>query len=104
MYDAEGLWSPRHSVTDNECKKLVFEVCQELAQKSDDGRKALVDAEVLPVLLSLSSSPILFEVIGACKILKALAHTGTFTTDIVSARLKDAMESITRYSFGGLSS
>jgi hypothetical protein len=103
-YETEGFWSPRHSVTDVECKECVFNICQEIAQQSDDGRKALVDAGVLRELLYLATSQIATEVISACKILKALAHTGTFANDIKLAGLKDAMKYITRYNFGALSS
>ena len=102
--DIEGLWSPRHSVTAMECRNLVFDICQELAQQSDDGRKALVDGGVLLELSDLATSQIAIEVISACKIIKALAHTGTFANVIISAGLKDVMDSITRYKFDILSS
>lgn len=77
----------------------MFEICQLIAQKSDDGRQALVDANVLPELTILASSQTAIEVISACKILKALAHSGTFRNAIISAGLKKAMENITRYNF-----
>ena len=81
------------------CRGYVFEICEIIAQKSDSGRQALIDAEVLPELSSLAISQKVTEVLGACKILKALAHTGTFTNDIISAGLKDVMKGITRYKF-----
>jgi len=90
--------SPWHSITDKDCKSLVFDICQEIAQQSDDGRKALLDAGVLSELISLTRSSGSAEVISACKVLKALAHTGTFTNETVFAGVKDAMESITSYS------
>ena len=83
----------------------MFEICQLIAQKSDDGRQALVDADILPQLSShLASNQKANEVVSACKILKALAHTGTFRNAIVSAGLKKVMENITRYNFGAFSS
>ena len=82
----------------------MFDICQLIAQKSDDGRRALVDADVLLELSYLASSQKAIEVVGACKILKALAHTGTFGNAIISAGLKKTMENITRYNFGSFSS
>lgn len=103
-YGTEGLCSPQHSITDMKCKECVFDICQEIAQQSDNGRKALVEAGVLPQLSRLATSSLAIEVISACKILKALAHSGTFVNDIISADLKLAMKSITRYNVGALSS
>ena len=96
--------SPRHSITDEECRKCVFEICQLIAQKSDEGRQALVNAGILPELSHLASCHKVLEVVNACKILKALAHTGTFRNTIISAGLKKAMENITRYNFSAFSS
>lgn len=99
------IWpSPRHSITNMEFRKYVFSICQLLAQTSDAGRQALIDAEVLPALSFLATSHIAMEVVSACKILKALAHSGTFRNAIISANLKAAMEGITRYNFGVLTS
>lgn len=81
------------------CRGYVFEICEIIAQKSDPGRQALIEAKVLPELSSLATSQKAIEVISACKILKALAHTGTFRKDIISAGLKDVMKGITRYNF-----
>ena len=103
-YNTDGPCSPRQSITDVECRKYVFEICQLIAQKSDDGRQALVDAKVLQELSYLANSQTALEVISACKILKALAHTGTFRDAIISAGLKKAMENITRYNFNLFSS
>jgi hypothetical protein len=55
-----------------------------------------MDANVLPELSNLANSHIAVEVISACKILKALAHSGTFREAIISAGLKREMEHITR--------
>jgi hypothetical protein len=82
---------------------MVFEICQLIAQKSDDGRQALVDANVLPELSILASSQIATEVVSACKILKALAHSGICRNAIISAGLKKVMENITRYDFSAFS-
>lgn len=90
-------YSPQYSVTDAECRKYVFHICQLIAQHSDAGRQALIDAKILPELSCLASSRIVTEVISACKVLKALAHTGTFGQDIISAGLQTSMEHITRY-------
>ncbi|KDR80999.1 hypothetical protein GALMADRAFT_222596 [Galerina marginata CBS 339.88] len=87
--------SPKYSVTDIECKTYVFQICQGIAQKSDTGRRALIEAGILPELSSLASSRMAPEVINACNILKALAHTRVFTHDIISAGLKTSMENIT---------
>jgi hypothetical protein len=81
------------------CRGYVFEICEIIAQKSDPGRQALIDAKVLPELSSLATSQKVAEVISACKILKALAHTGTFRNDLISAGSKDVMKGITRYKF-----
>lgn len=91
------FYSPRYSVTESECKKYIFHICQLIAQHSDAGRQALINAQILPELSCLASSQIAIEVISACKVLKALAHTGTFRQDIISAGLKTSMEHITRY-------
>ena len=103
-YNANDPRSPRHSITDEECRICVFDICQLIAQKSDDGRRALVDADILPELSLLASSQKVIEVVSACKILRALAHTGTFRNAIISAGLKKTMENITRYSFSTFSS
>jgi len=95
VVDLVGWLSPRHSITDEACKKFVFEICQLIAQKSDDGRQALVDANVVPELSILASSQTAIEVVSACKILKALAHSGKFGNFIISAGLKKVMENIT---------
>jgi len=76
-------------------KKFVFEICQLIAQKSDNGRQALVDANVLPELSILANSQTAIEVVSACKILKALAHSGIFGNKIITAGLKKSMENIT---------
>lgn len=83
-------------MTDTECKDYVFRTCRLIAQNSDPGRKALIDAGILPHLSILASSQIPLEVVSACQILKALAHTGTFRQNIISAGLKASMEHITR--------
>ena len=67
------------------------------------GREALIHAKVLPELSSLTNSDVAIEVISACKILKALAHSGTFRDTIISAGLKREMERITRYNLGAFS-
>ena len=82
----------------------MFDICQLIAQKSDDGRQALVDEDILPELLYLANSRKAVEVVSACKILKALAHTGTFRNAIITAGLKKSMESITRYNISASSS
>ena len=74
----------------------MFDICSLTAQTSDAGREALMDANVLPELSNLANSAIAVEVISACKILKALAHSGTFREAIISAGLKREMEHITR--------
>jgi len=72
-------------------------ICQLIAQQSDAGRQALIDAKVLVELSRLIRSPIALEVISACKILKSLAHTGTFRQNIISAELETSIKHITRY-------
>ena len=81
------------------CRKNVFEICEIIAQKSDPGREALINANILPGLSHLATSQKFIEVISACRILKALAHTGTFRSNIISAGLKDVMKGITKYNF-----
>ena len=82
----------------------MFNICELIAQKSDEGRQALVDADILPELSHLSSSQKAIEVVSACKILKALAYSGTFRNTIITAGLEKAMEDITRYDFGAFGS
>ena len=104
FYNTDGPCSPQHSITDEECRKSVFNICELIAQKSDEGRQALVDADILPELSHLSSSQKAIEVVSACKILKALAYSGTFRNTIITAGLEKAMEDITRYDFGAFGS
>ncbi|RDB26380.1 hypothetical protein Hypma_006519 [Hypsizygus marmoreus] len=87
--------SPRHSITDPECKQSVFHIGHLIAQSSDAGRKALIEEKILGALLELTKSRVASHVVHACQILKALAHSGSHRQDIVSAGLKDAMEHIT---------
>lgn len=98
------LGSPRHSITNMECREDVFYICQIIAQNSDAGREVLIDANVLQQLSHLATSQMVIEVVSACKILKALAHTGTFRNAIVTTGLKDAMDRITRYKLGAFHS
>lgn len=56
-----------------------------------------MDEGALPVLLRLSASHVASNVINACKIVDALAFTGTYRKEIISSGLKNAMEHITRY-------
>ena len=60
-------------------------------------------ADVLAELSYLVSSQKAIEVIRSCRILKALAHTGTFRNAIITAGLKKAMENITRYKLSAFS-
>ena len=102
-YNTDDPCSRRHSITDEKCKKYVFNICQLIAQNSDDGRQALDNADILAELHYLVSSQKAIEVISACKILKALAHTGTFRKAIITAGFKEAMGDITRYNFSAFS-
>ena len=106
-YNTNDPCSPRRSITDEDCRKFVLEICQLIAQKSDDGRRALMDAKILPELSYLIGSQKAIEVVSACKILKALAHSGTFKNAIILAGLKKGMKKIakiTRYNFSAFSS
>ena len=89
-------FSPQHSISDDQCRLYVFEICQLIAQKSDPGRKALIDGKALPVLLRLVADTIANNVIRACDLLKVLAQTGTYRSELRSAGVKDAMDRITR--------
>jgi hypothetical protein len=91
--------SPQHSITNIKCRQSVFQTCQLIAQNSDPGRKALIDDGILPVLLRLASNHIAGNVLNACKILNALAHSGTYRQELITAGVKDAMQQITRYAF-----
>lgn len=62
-----------------------------------------MDEGALPVLLRLSTSNVASNVINGCKIVDALAFTGTFRKEISSSGLKNAMEHITRYVYNLLS-
>ena len=91
--------SPQHSITDPGCKQFTFKICQEIAQKSDSGRKALIDDDILPVLLRLATSHIGTYVVNACDILNALAYSGIYRETLVEAGAKKAMERIARCVF-----
>ena len=91
-----GSSSPQHSITSSECKQSVFQICDEIAQKSDFGRKALIEDGILPVLVRLATSNIGTNVVNACKILNALAHSGTYRETLIEAGAKKVMEQITR--------
>ena len=88
--------SPQHSITDPKCKEFAFQICSEIAQKSDFGRKALIDGGILPVVLRLATSNIGINVVNACKVLNALAYSGTYRETLVEAGAKKVMEQITR--------
>ena len=90
--------SPHHSIAANlECRKHVFDICRMIAQNSDPGRKVLIDRGILSVLLCLAADRIPNNVVNACKILNALAHTGTYREELILAKVKDVMQNITRY-------
>jgi hypothetical protein len=91
--------SPQHSITDSKCKQFTFQICEEIAQKSDAGRKALIDDGILPVLLRLAKNHIGVNVVNACKILNALAHSGTYRETLIEGGAKKVMENITRCVF-----
>ena len=84
--------SPQHSIADTKCKQFTFKICQEIAQISDSGRKALIDNGILPVLLRLATSHVGTYVVDACKILNALAYSGIYREILVKADTKKAME------------
>ncbi len=94
-----GSSSPQHSITDSNCKQFTFKICQEIAQKSDSGRKALIDDGILPVLLRLATSHVGAYVVNACKIFNALAYSGIYREILVEAGAKKAMERIARCVF-----
>jgi hypothetical protein len=94
-----GVSSPQHSITDVKCRQSVFQICEQIAQKSDSGRQALIDSQILPVLLRLTANHIGSNVVNACKILGALAHSGTYRQTLIEAGVKKAMEQITRYTY-----
>ena len=68
-----------------------------IAQNSDPGRKVLIDKGMLSVLLQLAVDRSSVNVIYSCKILNALAHTGTYQKELISVKVKDVMHNITRY-------
>jgi hypothetical protein len=93
------VFSPQHSITNIKCRESVFQICRLIAQKSDPGRKALIDENILPVLESLASDRTASNVIGGCQLLNALAHTGTYRQEIINAGMKTVMQQFTRYVF-----
>ena len=88
--------SPQHSITNSKCKQFAFQICSEIAQKSDFGRKALIDDGILPVLVRLATNNIGSNVVNACQILNALAYSGTYRETLIKAGAKKVMEQITR--------
>ena len=67
-----------------------------IAENSDVGRKTLIDAGVLTVLLHLTTSSTVNLVVGGCDIVKCLMHSGVYRQKIITAGLREAMERITR--------
>jgi hypothetical protein len=94
-----GSFSPQHSITDFKCRQFTFQICEEIAQKSDSGRKALIDEGILPVLLRLATNHIGTNVVNACNILNALAYSGTYRQTLIDAGAKKVMKQIMRYTF-----
>jgi hypothetical protein len=89
--------SPQHTNQNSDCRQLTFRISQRIAQHSDPGRKALIDSGVLPVLVRLVNDRITTNVTNGCKILDALAQTGTYREELLAAGVKNALERITRY-------
>ena len=88
---------PQHNIQDGECTQYVYEICQLIAQRSDNGRKALIEQNILPVVLQLVASQSLYHIDNACGILKALAHSGTYRAELITTGVKAAMDRITRF-------
>jgi hypothetical protein len=86
---------PQHTILDLQCREFTFEICQLIAQNSDPGRRALIDGNIVPVLVQLSTNTLASNVVNSCNVLNALAHTGTYRSELVG--VKDAMERITKY-------
>jgi hypothetical protein len=74
----------------------VFTICQVVAQKSDPGRRALIDGNILPMLLQLAADTNGTNVTNACHVLNALAHTGSYRSELISVGVREAMTRITR--------
>jgi hypothetical protein len=97
LYLTITIFSPQHSNVDIQCRPYVFQICQSVAQDSDTGCRALIENNVLPVLVQLAADKLASNVISTCELLNALAYTGTFRSELISAGVKTAMERITRY-------
>src|SRR4051812_18354230 len=89
--------SPKHSVQDEQCREYVFEICQLIAQSSDPGRNALIQNGAINVLLLMANDNRAFNVLNGFKILIAIAHTGTYRDELISAGVKNVAKRITRY-------
>jgi hypothetical protein len=94
--DSRRTPSPQHSVVDAECRRYVYEICQLIAQRSDLGRQALIKQNILPVLIQLAAVQMADDVVNSCKILKSLAHSGTYRSELLGAGVKASMDRITR--------
>jgi hypothetical protein len=86
---------PQHTILDLRCRESTFEICQLIAQNSDPGRRVLMDGNIVPILVQLSADTSASNVVNSCNVLNALAHTGTYRSELVGVR--DAMERITKY-------
>jgi hypothetical protein len=69
----------------------VYAICQLIAQRSDNGRKALIEQNILPVAIQLTTSQNVYHIDNACGILKALARS-----KLINANVPAVMERITR--------
>jgi hypothetical protein len=81
---------------DGECTQNLYAICQLIAQRSDNGRKALIEQNILPVVIQLTTSQNVYHIDNACSVLKALAHSGIYRSELINAGVKAAMERITR--------
>jgi hypothetical protein len=89
--------SPQYTNQDADCRKYIFHITQRIAEDSDLGRKALIDSDALPILVRLVNDRSSINVTVGCRILAALAQTGTYRDHLLAAGVKDALENITRY-------
>jgi hypothetical protein len=88
--------SPQHTCMVVECRRNVFKIAISVSQNSDDGRGRLIEAGVVPILVRLLADSSAMNAKGACNILDALVHTGTYRQKLIDGKVKDALGQITR--------
>lgn len=75
----------------------MYDIVLNLAAKSDEGRKALIiHPQFLPILFQLVTHSSASEAINGCRILGAVARSGTYYQDLMLHGFVDETKRIIR--------